>query len=232
MKFNDELIEAKIIKRYKRFLSDIELASGEQICAHVPNTGRMDTCWEPGWKVYLSHHDNPKRKLKYTLELTDNGETLIGVNTSFTNKIAQEALQNKLIPELAEFDHVYPERKILDSRIDFYLETSDGSKSAYVEVKNATLVYNSIALFPDAVSTRGQKHLKDLIELKKMGHRAAMLYVINREDAKTFSPADEVDPVYSDLLREAAKEGVEIYAYSCKLNSKEIVLHKKVEIKL
>ena len=232
MKFKNELIEATLLNRYKRFLSDIELPSGEEICAHVPNTGRMDTCWAPGWKVYISHHDNPKRKLKYTLELTDNGKTLIGVNTSFTNKIAHEALSNKLIPELAEFDQIFPERKVLDSRIDFYLETSDGKRSAYVEVKNATLVRNSVALFPDAVSTRGQKHIRDLIELKKQGHRSAMLYVINREDAKSFSPADEVDPVYSSLLREAAKEGVEIYAYSCKLNTKEIILHKKVDIKL
>lgn len=229
MKFQTELIEAKIIKRYKRFLSDIELPSGEEICAHVPNTGRMDTCWEPGWRVYLSHHDNPKRKLKYTLELTDNGATLIGVNTSFTNKIAHEALQNKLIPELAEFDQIFPERKVLDSRIDFYLETSDGA-TAYVEVKNATLVKESKALFPDAVSTRGQKHIRDLIELKKQGHRTAMLYVVNREDAKTFSPAEDIDPVYSSLLRDAHSKGVEIYAYSCKLNSKEIVLHKKLEI--
>lgn len=232
MKFKEELIEAKILKRYKRFLSDIELPSGEEVCAHVPNTGRMDTCWGPGWKVYLSHHDNPKRKLKYTLEMTHNSKTLIGVNTSFTNKIAKEALENKIIPELAHFDLIFPEKKVLESRIDFYLETSTNSETAYVEVKNATLVKDSIALFPDAVSTRGQKHIKDLIELRKQGHRTAMLYVVNREDANSFSPAYEVDPTYGALLKEASKEGVEIYAYSCKLNSKEIILHKKLDVNL
>ena len=232
MNFTNELIEATILKRYKRFLSDIKLSSGEIINAHVPNTGRMDTCWEPGWKVYLSHHDNPKRKMKYTLELTSNGDTLIGVNTAFTNKIALEALENKLIPELANFDQVYPERKVLDSRIDFYLESTSTNETAFVEVKNATLVKDKQVLFPDAVSVRGQKHIRDLIELKSQGHRAAMLYVVNREDALSFSTADEIDPIYGKLLKEAQSLGVEIYAYSCKITPQEITLTRKLEVKL
>lgn len=232
MEFQTKLIEATILKRYKRFLSDIELSNGEIINAHVPNTGRMTACWEAGWTVYISHHPDPKRKLKYTLELTSNGSTLIGVNTSLTNRIAQEALENKLIPELAQFEVIRPEQKILDSRLDFYLETDSGSETAYVEVKNVTLVNDGIALFPDAVSTRGQKHLTDLIKIKKMGHRAVMLYLVNREDARVFSPAKDVDPVYANLLLEAKKQGVEIYVYSCKLSSKEITLDKKLEIAL
>lgn len=230
MKFEKELIKSVIRKRYKRFLSDIELPDGSIINAHVPNTGRMTACWEPGWEVYLSHNPHPKRKLKYTLELTSNGNTLICVNTNLTNKIAKEALELKLIPELASFDKIAPEQKILDSRIDFYLESTSTGESAYVEVKNVTLVEDGVAFFPDAVSTRGQKHLKDLIEIKKMGYRAAMLYVVNREDAKFFSPADKVDPIYGELLRQASSQGVEIYVYSCKLSDKEIILDKKMDI--
>ena len=232
MEFSKDLIEAKLLKRYKRFLSDVELKDGTVINAHVPNTGRMDTCWEPGWTVYLSHHPDPKRKLKYTLELTSNGDTLIGVNTSFTNKIAKEALENKVISELSSFDQIYPERKVGDSRIDFYLESSSKNLSAYVEVKNATLVKKNRALFPDAVSTRGQKHIKDLMKLKEEGHRAAMLYVVNREDANSFSVAEDIDPEYARLLREAQKKGVEIYAYACDITPKAITLSRKLEVVL
>ena len=192
----------------------------------------MDTCWEPGWTVYLSHHPDPKRKLKYTLELTSNGDTLIGVNTSFTNKIAKEALENKVISELSSFDQIYPERKVGDSRIDFYLESSSKNLSAYVEVKNATLVKKNRALFPDAVSTRGQKHIKDLMKLKEEGHRAAMLYVVNREDANSFSVAEDIDPEYARLLREAQKKGVEIYAYACDITPKAITLSRKLDVVL
>lgn len=232
MEFSKDLIEAKLLKRYKRFLSDVELKDGTVINAHVPNTGRMDTCWEPGWTVYLSHHPDPKRKLKYTLELTSNGDTLIGVNTSFTNKIAKEALENKVISELSSFDQIYPERKVGDSRIDFYLESSSKNLSAYVEVKNATLVKENRALFPDAVSTRGQKHIKDLMKLKEEGHRAAMLYVVNREDANSFSVAEDIDPEYARLLREAQKKGVEIYAYACDITPKAITLSRKLDVVL
>ena len=232
MEFSKDLIEAKLLKRYKRFLSDVELKDGTVINAHVPNTGRMDTCWEPGWTVYLSHHPDPKRKLKYTLELTSNGDTLIGVNTSFTNKIAKEALENKVISELSSFDQIYPERKVGDSRIDFYLESSSKNLSAYVEVKNATLVKKNRALFPDAVSTRGQKHIKDLMKLKEEGHRAAMLYVVNREDANSFSVAEDIDPEYARLLREAQKKGVEIYAYACDITPKAITLSRKLDVVL
>ncbi len=232
MKFKTPLIKAKILKRYKRFLADIELPSGEIVCAHVPNTGRMTACWGEGWDVYLSQSDNPKRKLKYTLELTHNGETLIGVNTSATNKIVLNALEQKQIPEFSQFLNIAPEQKILDSRLDFYLSNNQDEKGTYLEVKNATLVENNIALFPDAVTTRGQKHLRDLIEIKKMGFGAAMLYVINREDANTFKPAELVDPVYAKLLREAHMSGVQIIAYACKLSNKEISISHKVDIKL
>lgn len=232
MIFNPPLIEAKILKRYKRFLSDIELKSGEIICAHVPNTGSMTSCWDVGWNVYLSKSDNPKRKLPYTLEMTHNGKSLISVNTALTNKLVKEALDLKKIHELSDYDQIKPEKKVLDSRIDFFL-TTQGLPDAYVEVKNVTLkAAEDIVQFPDAVSTRGQKHLKDLIQLKEQGHRAVMLYVVNREDAKKFSPADQIDPEYGKLLREAKAKGVEILVYQSKLTPLEIVLEKKLPIEL
>lgn len=232
MKFELPTETGVIHKRYKRFMSDIELNNGEQVVAHVPNTGSMKTCWEPNWKVLVTKSDDPKRKLKYTLQMTHNGNSWIGVNTALTNKLVQEALENQVIKELSDYKNIKPEQKILDSRIDFFL--SEGKQSdAYVEVKNVTLLgKENQALFPDAVSTRGQKHLKDLTELVKSGHRAVMLYVVNREDVETFSPADTIDPKYGQLLREASKAGVEILAYQCSLSETEIKIKKALKVEL
>jgi sugar fermentation stimulation protein A len=229
MKFETPLIKAKILKRYKRFLADIELDTGEVIIAHVPNTGRMTNCWGENWDAYLSLHDNPKRKLKYTLELTNNGDTFICVNTHLTNKIAKEALESNLIKELSMYSGIKSEQKILDSRLDFYL-TQDGLPDAYVEVKNVTLVNDQLAQFPDAVTTRGQKHLQDLIKIKAMGHRAVMLYIINRHDASEFTSANEIDPKYAALLKEAKACGVEILAYQTKITQTEITVEQPVSI--
>ncbi len=230
MKYKTKLIEATILKRYKRFLSDIELKSGEIVCAHVPNTGSMTSCWEPGWKAYLTHSDDPKRKLKYTLELTHNGESFISINTGMTNKLVKEALDNKVIKELSAYSEIKAEQKVLDSRLDFFL-TNENLPDAYVEVKNVTLKHDANrALFPDAVSTRGQKHLKDLIELKSRGHRAVMLYVVNRTDVKSFEPAIEIDPTYSKLLLEAKKAGVEILAYQSEITTEDIKIKKPIKV--
>lgn len=227
MKFESPLIETTIIKRYKRFLSDLSLDQ-EIINAHVPNTGSMKTCWEQGWKAYVSHSDNPKRKLKYTWELTDNGESLICINTALPNKIVKEALIAGTIPELKDYSTVQPEQKIFDSRIDFKLE-EDGLPIVYVEVKNVTLKgEGKLALFPDAVSTRGQKHLKDLIKIKESGFRSVMFYLVNREDVDAFMPAKEIDPQYAELLKEAEKAGVEILVYQTKLSPQEISIKKKL----
>lgn len=231
MQFKSPLIEATIRKRYKRFLADIELKSGQTICAHVPNTGSMKSCWEPGQKAYITHTDDPKRKLKYTLELTHNGESFIALNTSATNKIVKEALEQKVIPELIDYTSIRPEQKILDSRIDFLLLKH--STKTYVEVKNVTLKgENQIALFPDAVTTRGQKHLKDLIKIKQLGHRAVMLYLINRQDVTHFAPAREIDPVYADLLKKAHCLGVEVLPYQTKITTDSITIDKKLPFSL
>lgn len=232
MKFQEPLVKGKILKRYKRFLADIELENGEVITAHTANTGSMKTCWEPGWSVLLSFHDNPKRKLKYSLELTNNGDTWICVNTSLPNKIAVEGIQAGVVKELKGYSTIKPEAKIGKSRIDILL-SNDGEDPCYVEVKNVTLLGDKErGIFPDAVSTRGQKHLEELMGLVDQGIRAAMLYVINREDVSSFGPADDIDPKYGELLRQAQKKGVEILAYQCKITPDEIKLAKKVPVKL
>lgn len=232
MKFKDPLIKTKIIKRYKRFLSDLELPSGEVINAHVPNTGSMKTCWEPGWTALVTKNDDPKRKMKYTWEITDSGDALICVNTNLPNKIVKEALENGQISEVSAYKKVISEKKVLDSRIDFYLQ-QEGMPDVYLEVKNVTLKgSDGRALFPDAVSTRGQKHLKDLIQLKKQGNRAIMFYLINRTDVDHFSPAVDIDPEYARLLTEAQEVGVEILPYQTQINTEEIIISNKVEYSL
>jgi len=239
MKYQSKLTPGKILKRYKRFLADVRLESGEVITAHTPNTGSMKTCWEPEWDVLLSYHDNPNRKLKYGLEMTNNGKTWINVNTSLTNKIALEALQDKKIPELAHYQYFKPEVKIGQSRIDILAFNAPednhqlATEKCYIEVKNVTLLGdNMTALFPDAVSTRGQKHLKELIQIKESGHESAMLYVINREDTNSFSPAVEIDPEYADLLKKAEQSGVKILPYKCKLSESEVKIDQLLPYKL
>lgn len=224
---------AIIENRYKRFLSDIRLDNGEMINAHVPNTGSMKTCWEPNWKVLITQNDDPKRKLKYTLEMTHNGDTWISVNTGMTNKLVKEALDNNIITELEDYPEIKAEKKVLESRLDFFLSGVKDKPDCYVEVKNVTLKGpDNYVLFPDSVSVRGQKHLKDLMHLKKEGFRSVMLYIINREDADTFSPAKDIDPTYAKLLKEADDAGVEILAYQTKLSEEEIYIDKKIKVEL
>lgn len=230
MKFQTKLIKGIIHNRYKRFLSDIELEDGQMVNAHVPNTGSMKTCWGEKWPVWLTPNDNPKRKLKYTLEMTDNGKSLICVNTSLTNKLVKEALENGMISEFQEYKTIQSEKKIFNSRLDFFLTDGD-RKDAYIEVKNVTLDGgDGLALFPDSVTTRGQKHLRDLIKIKKTGLRACMLYVVNREDVNRFSPAKDIDPAYAALVTEAKAAGVEILVYGCSLSPKEIIISRKLEL--
>jgi sugar fermentation stimulation protein A len=226
-------IQAKILKRYKRFLADIVLPDNTTQVAHVPNTGAMTTCWEPNWPVIVTYHDDPKRKLKYTLQATYNGNTWIGVNTALTNSLVLEALQTQKISELSGYQQIKPEAKIYDSRIDFFLTNNPHAPECYVEVKNVTLIEEKqTAIFPDTVSTRGQKHLKTLIEIKKMGMRAVMLYVVQRQDCLTFAPASKIDPIYVDLLIKAKESGVEIYAYQCELSPNGISISHKMEVYL
>ncbi len=231
MKWSTPLTKAIILKRYKRFLADIDLGN-KTITAHVPNTGSMQSCWEPNWKCAVSISENPNRKYPHTLELTHNGETWIGVNTANANKLAKIWLTENLLPEITGYTVVIPEKKIGQSRVDFYLEGHPTLPACYVEVKNVTLKLEGKAQFPDSVSERGQKHLRELMEIKKSGLRAAMLFVVQREDVHLFKPAESLDPEYASLLRQAHNSGVEILVYQCRMNLEELSLGRCLPIEL
>ncbi len=228
MKFDKKLVPGKIIKRYKRFLMDLEVG-GEIITAHIANTGSMKTCWQEGWDAMLYPHDNPKRKYKYSVEIVHNRKSWINVNTHATNKIVKEALENRMISELTGDYSIRSEYKVGNSRFDFLVEDSGGK--TFVEVKNVTLAGdNGEVLFPDSVSTRGQKHLRELMDLKRQGHRAMMLYVVSREDGCSFSIARDIDSQYGELFDQARLEGVEIAVYQCVVNPNEVRLYKSMPL--
>ncbi|HHP7243407.1 MAG TPA: DNA/RNA nuclease SfsA [Elainellaceae cyanobacterium] len=203
-----------LLKRYKRFFADIQLDSGETITAHCPNTGPMTGVCKVGSRVQVSRSDNPKRKLAYTWELieaADTEPTWVGVNTALPNRVIKSALQASLFPELGCYSDIRQEVAYGangKSRIDFLL-TGKNQLPLYLEVKNTTWVQGTLALFPDTVTTRGQKHLHDLMALRPDA-RAVMLYYINRGDCTHFSPGDRTDPEYGRLLREAIAKGVEV----------------------
>lgn len=220
MDFNPPLIQGVLIQRYKRFLADVTLNDGQVITAHCPNPGAMTGCAESGWKVGLSYSADPKRKLPYTLEMVNNGQTWIGVNTHRANQLVAEALQEHKIPELSGYEQIRAEVKYGDkSRIDFLLSTgTDKAKLTYVEVKSVTLKQGETALFPDSVTARGKKHLEELIKIKQSGNRAVMLFVIQREDIKSFQVAAKIDPAYANALQAAKQAEVEVLIYQSQLN--------------
>ncbi|XZO04859.1 MAG: DNA/RNA nuclease SfsA [Microcoleus sp.] len=208
------LLPGILIKRYKRFFADIELDSGEIITAHCPNTGPMTDVYLPGNPVFVSPSDNPKRKLAYTWELIkvcDTVPTWVGVNTGLPNRVIKLALQLRLFPELGNYSIIQPEvvyGKNQKSRVDFWL--TGEQNPIFLEVKNTTWAKEELALFPDTVTERGQKHLRELIEIVRLGSRAVMLYFINRGDCTDFAPGDSADRLYGELLRQAINVGVEI----------------------
>lgn len=219
MKLPVPMLEGTLIRRYKRFFTDIELADGTVVTAHTPNTGSMKQCAVPGYRVLLSPANNPKRKLQYTLELIRVGDKWVDTHTHRTNRVVEEALKNGWIEGLNGY-RVVSEYKFGISRIDFYLENVH--EKVLLEVKNVTLCCGqTTACFPDAVTTRGQKHLLELLEAKKQGYRAVIFFLIQRGEATEFSPADEIDPEYGRLLREVVAGGVEALAYKAKVTSAE-----------
>jgi sugar fermentation stimulation protein A len=227
-----ELIPGILLKRYKRFLADVKLESGEIVTAHCPNTGSMMGCCEPGRPVYLSMHDNPKRKYKYTWELIAMPTSLVGVNTFVPNRLVYKSIVQKLIPELSEYKNVQREVKISEhSRIDLML-TDGGLERCYVEIKNCTLVNEGIARFPDAVTSRGLKHITELENLAEAGHRCLMFYFIQRMDAQVFRPADHIDPQYGRGLRQAVKNGIEVLAYDVRIDMQDIELNQNIPCEL
>ncbi len=224
------LYQATILKRYKRFLCDVKLDDTDTpITAHCPNTGSMRGISLDKNLVMLSLSDSTKRKYPHTLEMVQNNNVWIGINTMRTNKIAEEGIVSGKIEELSDFISLKREVKCSDnSRLDFMLTQTD--RLCYVEVKNVTLVENKVALFPDAVTSRGQKHLKTLIDLRKSGARCVMLFVIQRSDCSSFRPAYEIDPEYSDLLKKSFLNGVEILAYRANVSPKEIKIDRNIPI--
>lgn len=223
-----EMSRGKLVKRYKRFLADVVLDNGETVTVHCPNSGSMKGCAVPGSPVWLSTSDNPKRKYPMTWELIKTPESLIGINTIVPNRLVKQAVENDLIEELSGYDGVRSEVKTsAHTRLDLMLESSSGSR-CYIEIKNCTLVENGVAMFPDAVTTRGQKHLEELQVLAKKGHRAVIFYLIQRMDAKVFRPADEIDRAYGNKLRQAVESGVEIIVKDTHISESVIQLGKSI----
>ena len=217
------------MKRYKRFLADVELEDGTVITAHCPNTGRMTTCAEPGWRVALSDSGNPKRKYRFTWELVHNGVCWICVNTGRANEMAFEAVSCGVIPKLSGYAEILREQPFGSSRFDLLLKNGDAL--CYVEVKNVTLLAADGCLaFPDAVSERGRKHLNELIEVVKAGHRAAMLFVVPRSDGTAFRAAHEIDPDYAEALAKARAAGVELHAWRADASPAGLQLVETVKI--
>ena len=232
MKFQTPLLRGKFLQRYKRFFADIELDSGEIITAHTPNTGTMLSCKDPGAEAYVSTNDNPKRKLKYTWELVASNGQLAGVNTGLANGLATEAIQEGLIPELTGYTNLRREVKYgQNSRVDILLE-EEGKPPFYVEVKNVTLGREGVASFPDAVSTRAAKHMRELADQVREGSRAAVLFVVQRMDCQRFTAADDIDPAYGEILREAQQAGVMALAWQANISPTEIRLEKALPIDL
>ncbi len=225
------LTQGILIKRYKRFMADVKLRNNHVVTAHCPNSGSMKACCDPGRTVYLTRHNKPSRRLKYTWEMIDMGTSLVGVNTIVPNQLTKAAVLAGDIPELAGYETVRSEVKYgNNSRIDILLE--NGTEHCFVEVKNCTLVTEGLAHFPDAVTSRGFKHLVELQEQVKQGDRAVMFYLIQRMDADRFEPADHIDPAYGQELRKAVQNGVEILVYDVAINLEGIRLNQAVPFQL
>ncbi len=225
------LVEGVLIKRYKRFMADVKLRNHHMVTAHCPNSGSMKACCEPGRTVYLSRHNKPSRRLKYTWEMIQMEQSLVGVNTMVPNRLTRAAILAGDIPELAGYEKVKTEVKYGEnSRIDILLVK--GKKRCFVEVKNCTLVHEGLACFPDAVTSRGLKHLIELQNQVEKGDRSVMFYLIQRTDANRFEPADHIDPAYGEELRKAVSNGVEVLVYDVKMDLEGIRLNGPVPFRL
>jgi len=231
VKFPQALIEGRLIRRYKRFLADVQLP-GEVVTASCPNTGAMLGCAAAGSRVWLSEHDNAGRKYRHTWQIVEAGEVLVGINTGLPNKLVEEAIVDGVIPELGGYatlrrEVAYGEEA---SRVDFVLD-GGRRKSCYVEVKNVTAaVKNGVALFPDCVSDRGSRHLRELMRIKAAGLRPVQLYCVQRADVGEVRPADAIDAEYGRTLREAIDAGVEVLAYRARVTPSEIRIEARIPV--
>ncbi|WP_148861561.1 DNA/RNA nuclease SfsA [Marinobacter fonticola] len=233
MKFPGPLIEGRLIKRYKRFLADVALADGTVVTAHCPNTGSMLGCKAAQSRVWLSESNDPKRKLKYTWELVETApEQLALINTSRPNRQAQAAIEAGLIPSLTGYGRMRSEVKYgsENSRIDLHLSGHAALPDAWVEVKNVTLCEQGAGYFPDAVTTRGQKHLRELMAQAAAGDRAVLFFCVNHTGVGSVAPADHIDAEYGRLLREAVAGGVEVMAWQAALSSIGLPLARELPV--
>jgi len=234
MDFAYPLVPGRLIKRYKRFLADVELADGRLVTAHCPNPGSMKTCAEPGWEVLLSPANNPARKLKWTLEIVRSPSADILVNTARPNAIVREGIQANLVPELRGYESLRAEVRYGEenSRIDLLLSEGNAPR-AWVEVKNATLLLEpQTVAFPDSVTKRGTRHLRELARMVEQGERGVLFFLVSRSDVARLKPAEEIDPVYAQTLREVAEQGVEILARKAEISSESVHLGEPVEVVL
>ncbi|MBH0057782.1 DNA/RNA nuclease SfsA [Pseudoalteromonas sp. SWXJZ94C] len=235
MKYTPALQSATLLRRYKRFLADLQLNDGSEFTAHCANTGKMTGCAEPGFNAFYSTSNNTKRKYPHSLELTQNHlSQLICVNTAIANKVVEEAINNNVISELTHYEQLQSEVKYgsENSRIDFLL-TSKNKPDCYVEVKSVTLLsendtHNGQGYFPDTQTVRGQKHIRELIEMVEQGHRAVLLFAILHEGINTVSAAAHIDEKYAQLLNQAINKGVEVLAYKAIISANEVTLHTKI----
>jgi len=229
MEFTKSLIKGKLIKRYKRFFTDVKL-NKEIVTAHCPNTGSMMGLLEEGNEVYLLKNDDPKRKLKYGLEIIKSRNNLVGVNTHMANKIAHHGLKNNLIEELKNNENIKAEVFFnKETRFDFLIEKN--KQKIFMEVKNVTLFRDkNTAEFPDAITSRGSKHLLTLIDAIRKGYKCYLLFLVQIENMEYFRIAKDIDSEYYKNYLIAKKAGVNFLAYRCKINSKEILIDKKLKI--
>ena len=232
MKFESPLIHGHLLRRYKRFLADVVLATGEVVVAHCANPGSMKTCAPAGGQVWLSVHDNPRRKLEHTWELVAAGGQRVCVNTARANPVVAEGLRRGVVRELAGFDELAPEVPLGErSRIDFLLRHRD--RRTYVEVKSVTLdAGDGVSAFPDSVTERGTRHLRELMAAVAAGDRAVLLFCALRGGTRAVRPADEIDPEYGRWLRNAVAAGVRILCYACRVSARGIWLERRVPLLL
>nr|NJM03588.1 DNA/RNA nuclease SfsA [Desulfobacula sp.] len=228
------LVPGTLVKRYKRFLADVVLETGEIVTVHCPNSGSMKGCNFPGSRVFLSQSGNPGRKYRHTWELIEVPGTLVGINTQVPNKLVKRAVEKGLISELSGYGRVSAEVKTsAHTRLDLVLEQGEGLESredCYVEIKNCTLMEEGRAMFPDAVTERGQKHLQELEHLVSLGHRGVIFFLIQRMDAESFSPADKIDKAYGEKLRKAVQNGVEIVTRDTVITTERIKIGRALPV--
>jgi len=232
MKFTQPLLAGTLVRRYQRFLAEVELDDGTRITAACPNTGSMLGCCSPGNRVWLSQSDAPTRKYRHTWEMVEVGAVKVGINTGLPNKLVREAIANGVLAELGGYTSLRGEVPfgIERSRIDLLLQDARRA-DCYVEVKNVTAaVEHGVALFPDAVSARGAKHLRELMRLKADGLRAVLVYCVQRGDVDAVRPADAIDPLYGRTVREAVAAGVEVMAYRAKVTTDEVALAERIGV--